>query len=346
MPYSRASVPSVQVRRVAALPAVLGATALLLAGCAVAPPVPAPEAPTVAAVVSETQERKILDAVATTVAEHDEPSSAKGLAERVTGPALAMREAELRLAAETGNERWRTDLSTDTQQVVLPSDKGWPRTSYAVQPDGPIAPALMVFDQASAREQYQLWGYVSLVPGVSLPPFADPGLGSAAVAPDDDASLVSAPQDALAGYAEVLTDGEAAKGTAAYDDDRLRQELRQLEKSQTEVPGWKTTEGKYSFAAKVDESTGLRAVRTADGGALVVGGLTSTQTIELGQEGAEIKADALPPAQQALLGDRAVTGRLRTSYQDLVALYVPSAGSEHKITLVGFRHLPVDVSSE
>lgn len=335
-----------QVRRVVAVPGTLGVTVVLFAGCAVAPPAPAPQAPVVAAAVSETQERKILDAVAATVEEHTEPSSAKELTARVTGPALAVRESELRLAAETGDDRWRSDLSTDTQQVVLPSDAGWPRTSYAVQaqPDGGPTPALLVLDQASAREQYRLWGYVSLVPGVSLPPFADPGVGSASVAPDDGTSLVTSPQEALTSYAEVLSD-DGAQSAGAYADDRFRQELVELERSQTGVDGWKTTEGKYSFAATPDEAAGLRALRTADGGALVVGVLKGTQSIELGQEGAEIEAEALPAAQRALLGDQSVTTRLTTSYQDVVALYVPPAGSEHKITLVGFRHVPVDVST-
>jgi hypothetical protein len=302
----------------------------------------------IAAVVSETQERKILDAVATSVAQHDKVATADGLRARMTGPALSMREAELHLAEATGEEKWRTDLSTRTQLVVLPSDQGWPRTSYAVQaqPDKTDAPALMVFEQASAREQYKLWGYVSLVPGVSLPPFAQPELGSAAVAPDDDTSLVRSPQEALAGYAEVLSKDGSAKAAGAFDDDRLRQNLRALATSQTDVADWAETQGKYSYTAQVEPSEGVRAVRTADGGALVLGALTGTQTIEVGQEGAKIRTDALPSAQQVLFGDQAETNRLRTRYRDFVALYVPSAGSAHKITLVGFRHMPIDVSGE
>jgi hypothetical protein len=325
----------------------VAAASVLLAGCAAEPPAPDAEPPVVAAVVSESQERKILASVAATVAEHDDATAAEGLRARLTGPALSMRLAELRLAAATGDEGWRTDLSAQTQQVVLPSDQGWPRTSYAIQdqPDSGHAPALMVLDQRSAREQYRLWAYLSLAPGASLPPFAEPELGSAAVAPDDDTSLVRSPRAALAGYAEVLSEDAAAADAAAFEDDVLRRTMRDVERSQTSVPGWRTTEGTYSFSARVEPDTGLRTVRTADGGALVVGGLTSTQTIALGQEGAEIGMDALPAAQKALLGDQEATDRLRTRYVDLVALYVPAAGSERRITLLGFRHLPVDVSS-
>ncbi len=327
--------------------ATVAAAAVLLAGCTAEPPAPVPEAPVVAAVVSEAQERKILASVAAVVVEHDEASAAEGLRARMTGPALAMRQAELRLAGATGDERWRTDLSAQTQQVVLPSDQGWPRTSYAIQaqPDTRVAPALMVLDQRSAREQYRLWGYVSLVPGASLPPFAESELGSAAVTPDDGTSLVRSPAQALADYAEVLSEDAAAANAGAFDDDRLRQTMRDVEASQTGVPGWRTTEGTYSFAARVEPDLGLRAVRTADGGALVLGGLTSTQTVALGQEGAEIETDALPAAQKVLLGDQEPADRLRTRYRDFVALYVPAAGSERKITLVGFRHIPIDVSS-
>jgi len=319
---------------------------VLLAGCAAGPPAPTPEAPVVAAVVSEAQERRILAAVAETVAAHDTVSAAEGLRSRLTGPALLMREAELRLAEATGDERWRTDLSARTQRVVLPSEQDWPRTSYAIQDQAEPsrAPALMVLDQSAAREQYRLWGYVSLVPGVSLPRFAEPGLGSAAVAPDDDTSLVRSPQDALAGYAEALGGDAVAETAGAFADDELRQSLRAAERSQTGVPRWHTTQGTYTFTAERDADLGVRAVRAADGGALVLGALTSTQTITLGQEGAVIETETLPPAQKALLTDEEATDRLRTRYRDLVALYVPAAGSERKITLVGFRHVPVDVS--
>jgi hypothetical protein len=326
--------------------AAVATTSVLLAGCAAEPPAPSPEAPVVAAVVSEPQERRILASVAETIAEHGSVSATDGLRARMTGPALSMREAELHLATATGDERWRTDLSTETQQVVLPSDQGWPRTSYAIQtqPDSRRAPALMVLDQRSAREQYRLWGYVSLVPGASLPPFAEPELGSAAVAPDDGTSLVRSPREALAGYAEVLSEDAGARDAGTFAPDRLRQTMRDAEESQTGVPGWRTTGGTYSFTAEVEPDLGLRAVRTADGGALVLGGLTSTQTIALGQEGAVIETDALPAAQKALLGDQEATDRLSTRYRDLVALHVPAAGSEQKITLVGFRHIPIDVS--
>ena len=335
-------------RRGAACLAAAGAVSVLLAGCAVEPPAPAPDAPMIAAVVSEPQERKILESVAASIAEHDTVSTADGLRARMTGPALSMRQAELRLAEATGDEKWRTDLSMRTQQTVLPSDQGWPRTSYAVQaqPDDAHTPALMVFDQGSAREQYKLWGYVSLVPGVSLPPFAQPELGSAAVAPDDGTSLVRSPQDALAGYAEVLSEDAEAKSAGAFADDRLRRDLRAIAESQTGVADWAETEGRYTFAAEVEPRLGLRAVRTADGGALVLGALTGTQTIAVGQEGAKIRTDALPSVQQVLFGGEEETTRLRTRYRELVALYVPPAGSAHKITLVGFRHIPIDVSGE
>lgn len=323
------------------------AVSVLLAGCSVQPPTPDPEAPVVAAVLTEPQEREILEAVEAAATEHDTPSAAEGLRARMTGPALAMREAELRLAAATGDDDWRTDLSAETQQVILPSDQGWPRTSYAIQaqPDGRRAPTLMVLDQRSAREQYRLWGYVSLVPSASMPPFAEPELGSAAVAPDDGTSLVRSPREALAGYAAVLTEDAAARDTELFDDDELRRTLRDLEAAQTGVPGWGTTGGTYSFVAAVEPDPGVRAVRTTDGGALVLGVLTSTQTITLGQQGAVIETDALPAPQKALFGDQEATDRLRTRYRDLVALYVPPAGSALEIRLLGFRHLPTDVSN-
>ncbi|NEB06618.1 fibronectin type III domain-containing protein, partial [Streptomyces sp. SID13726] len=72
-------------------------------------------------------------------------------------------------------------------------------TSYAVsvQPESLQTPRLSVLEQASARDAYQLWAWVRLLPGVTMPSFADPSIGSEAVAPDDSSLLVT-PTDAVA----------------------------------------------------------------------------------------------------------------------------------------------------
>ncbi len=101
-----------------------------------------------------------------------------------------------------------TELPTEAQQVVIPTTQTWPRTSFAVsvQPENLQTPRLSVLEQDTARGDYQLWAWVRLLPGVTMPSFADPSIGSEDVAPDDSSLLVT-PTDAVAQYADVLNLG-------------------------------------------------------------------------------------------------------------------------------------------
>src|SRR5690606_3987487 len=85
-------------RRTGRTAAALGVAVVLTALGACAPEIPTPEPPAAPAapgpVLDEEQEAKILDAIGTTLAKTQEARSAKGLGERLTGPARAIRESE------------------------------------------------------------------------------------------------------------------------------------------------------------------------------------------------------------------------------------------------------------
>lgn len=339
MPHSEAS-SAARRRGVARLAG--GAVAALLAGCTTGPPTPAPDAPVVAAVVSETQELRILDRVSDVVAA-DDTDEAAGLAARLSGPALVMREAELKLAAARGDRDRLTDLTPEMQQVLLPSERTWPRTSYGigVQPEGRGTPVLVALEQAAAREQYKLWGYVQLLPDVTMPRFADPGLGSPAVAADDT-TLRASPQAAVEQYASVLTVGDRSQYAEQFsDDDHLRQFLRDYGRLQVEAIEEKDGTGTFEVVYEPAESP-VKAVRTVDGGALVLAALTSEETIRA-EENWQLGPPT--PSARALWGDAERTNLVRIVYRDMVALYVPSAGSADRIRLVGHHRVPSVVAN-
>ncbi|MFI2366109.1 hypothetical protein [Promicromonospora sp. NPDC019610] len=315
----------------------------LLAGCAEELPVPKPEAPVAAAVVSQSQERKILDKVSGVVEGVTKSSDADSLAARLSGPALAIRETQLKVAAARNDKEPLTDLAMEMQQVILPSDQEWPRTSFAitVQPKDLTTPVLMAFNQSSAREQYKMWGWVRLLPGVTMPQFAEADLGSAAV-PANDESLKMTPQSAVEQYASVLTVDKDSKYAGNFADDDLRQFFRDYGKLQVDAINKEDCKGAFEVAYEPTKDP-VKSVRTADGGALVMAAMISKETITAKEEGCEIG----PPTKttQALWGDADVTNVVEVNYKDMVAMYVPPKDSEDQVSLVGYEHVPWSVSN-
>jgi hypothetical protein len=317
--------------------------ALLAVGCTVEPPAPVADEPVVAAVVSEAQELKILDRVSGVVAEADQADEARSLATRLSGPALAMRQAELKVAAAKVDGTQLTDLSLEMQQVVLPSDQGWPRSSYGmgVQPKGKGTPVLAAFEQAGARDQYKLWAYVHLLSGVTMPQFADAELGSAAV-PSDDTSLVVAPRAVAEQYASVLTAGDRSRYADSFAaDDYLRESVSRSGRAQVAEIENKNGEGSFEVAFEPTDDP-VKAVRTVDGGAMALVALRSQETLSA-EEGWKLVPES--PSAKALWGDAAGTDVMRIAYRYTAALYVPPAGSANQISLLGFHRMPYAVSN-
>lgn len=335
------------MRRSTTRGAAVAATVLatgLLAGCAEELPTPKPEAPVAEAVVSQSQERKILDKVQGVVGEVTRAKDADSLGARLAGPALSVRETQLRVAAARKDQEPLTDLNmADMQQVILPSDQEWPRSSYAitVQPKDLTTPVLMAFEQATARDQYKLWSWVRLLPGVTMPQFAEADLGSPVV-PSDDESLKVAPEAVIKQYASVLTVDNDSKYAENFADDDLRQFFRDYGKLQVDAIDKEKCKGAFKVAYEPTKDP-VKAVRTADGGALVMAAMTSQETITAREEGCEIG----PPTKttKALWGDADVTNVVEVHYKDMVAMYVPPEGSDDKISLVGYEHVPASVSN-
>ncbi|WP_454859535.1 hypothetical protein [Promicromonospora soli] len=320
------------------------AGAVLMAGCTAEPPTPEPEAPAVAAVVSTAQERKILDRVSDVVTGARQDGDPGALEARLAGPALAMREAELAIAAKRGENKVLTDLTMEPQQLVLPSDQDWPRSSFAVAvlPEDGTTPVLAAFEQARPRDQYKLWAYVQLVSGVTMPRFAEAELGSAAVGPDDT-SLVVAPAAVAEQYASVLTEGDGSRYADSFaTDDYLRQSLRQSGKEQVAEIEKKDGAGSFEVAFEPTDDP-VKAVRTVDGGAMVLVALRSQETLRA-EEGWQLVPEA--PSAKALWGGATGTDVMKIAYRYTAAVYVPPAESEGRISLVGFHRVPYAVSND
>ena len=315
------------------------AGALVLAACA--PDLPTVEVDseeTVASVVSREQDVAIHASIAEVLAAGTETLDPAPLAARVTGPALTLRTAELTVASATGVKDAITEVPLTLQSELIPATDVWPRWSFAVseRPQNLQTERLLVTEQAGPREQYKLWGWLRLFPGVTLPAFPLAPNGTEQLA-SDDASLMLSPADAIAHYADVLSAGDASAYAAEFPADPLRDQMAARRADRTVL----ATTGKGTYTLTFTPTEGaVRALRTDGGGALVIGQITSSETLA-GEPGALINPTA---TESAFTAGAAPSNSLTVGRTALVGIYVPAAGSTETISVVGSELLTTSAS--
>jgi hypothetical protein len=312
-----------------------------LAACANPVPEPTPDAapavPPPALTVA--QSTSVLDQVGEVLAAGDAANDPAGLPARLSGPALAIRTAEYVRAVATNGERPVVQLPMTAQTTIVPDTDTWPRTQMVVteQPADLQAPLLLVLQQAGPREPYRLWSWARLGPSVQMPATAEPEIGSEPVAPDD-ASLLMPPTEALAQYADVLTNGDASGAAATFPPDFFRTALTAARDQTAASLQAVATVGET--VAPVDGA--VTALRTADGGAIVVGQLSTVTTVTLSQGSITLN----DPFDAALAGKTSVTSNLVRTWTDVVALYVPPAGGAQQVAVLAAEHARTAVTGE
>jgi len=315
-------------------------TVLLLAGCAGEVPQPEPEPAATAPqpVLDEDRIERILQDVQETIETADAELDPELLTDRVTGPALAMRDAEYRLSTASGGERTPTPLTTSSQVEVVAATDEWPRSLYVVShvPDDANLPLLLVLTQESPRNQYKLWYWTTLLPGVQTPSTANPQAGSPPLAPDAE-GLRLTPEQTVAAYAELLADPDGGNAEL-FAEDPFRTgyaEMIRALRSTVEVAG----EVEESYAVR--EGT-VSAMETAEGGAVVVGVIDAKITLTRTVEGSTLEAGG---DIGLLIGERPrIEGAAHAHYLMPVAFHVPPADSEEPVGVLGAVHALANVA--
>ncbi|MBD8063556.1 hypothetical protein [Oceanitalea stevensii] len=325
--------------RGARLAAGAAVTALLLAGCAGEVPQPAPEPAATAPlpVLDEDRIERILADVEETVDEADAALDPELLTDRVTGPALAMRQAEYRLSAASDGERTPTPLTTNSQIEVVAATDEWPRSLYVVShvPDDANLPLLLVLTQEDARSQYKLWFWTTLLPGAQTPSTARPDAGSPQLAPDAE-GLLATPQQTVARYAELLADPDG-EASALFAEDPFRTGYAEMISALRET---------VEVAGQVRESYEVRegsvsAMQTAEGGALVVGVIDGRLNLRRTVEGSTLEAGG--DLGLLMEQDPRIDGEARAHYLIPVAFSVPPEGSEEPVAVLGATQVLANV---
>ncbi|PFG40717.1 hypothetical protein ATJ97_3250 [Georgenia soli] len=315
-----------RIRRVRAALAGVGLSAALLAGCSAQLPQPEPDAvaETPPPALDEDRLARVLEDVQATVAEADEARDPELLKPRVGGPALDMRAAEYKLADATDGKSAPDALTTAPQVAAVPATEGFPRPVVVISqvPEGANLPLLLVLEQSDARDQYRLWGWVTLFPGIETPAMSHPDAGSAVVPADAD-NLVVPPSDVVARYVDTLNKGDSEYADQFADDPYKKsraESTAELDKA-IEAAG----EAKVSAEPGND---GPLSLATADGGAIVVGELRSNLTLRKTVPGSELRAGG---TLGALLGSNTeVLGTVTGASDVLMAFYVPPSDADDK----------------
>jgi hypothetical protein len=266
------------------------------------------------------QARHVLDQVDAALARAVPVNNPRLLGTRVTGPASREWTARLTIA-RTRKQRLTAPSAMQVKRLVLPAVNPWPRWFLAAgSVTGEPTPVLRVFRSVTARNPYGLWGELSLLPGASLPDLASPLTGTPVVAPTDGKGLVAAPSAVVAAYAKALTAGSTTASQFAPD------QFRQQVAGQTAEDRRKL--GLQGIAGVANQhrpsADGLVALRTQDGGALVIAALEQLYDIKVRAGGGVVTIEDADLA--ALAGSSSITGSLRRTSVETLAFRVPPAG--------------------
>ncbi|WP_146067383.1 hypothetical protein [Arthrobacter sp. SX1312] len=281
-------------------------------------------------VVLDAQLDRILGAVASTVTDADAAADAELLAPRVDGAALELRTGAYAVGAKDKEATAPVPVAaTPLLLDMVPTGTGWPRTIVALTQgeDNPVPQALLLVQEAP-RENYRLTSAVQMLPGSTFP--SPPAPGATGPVPLDDAGvLASAPQASVASIADFLTK-PSGPNAETFEENSFAEAITGFQADVVADPGNKAARITFTHAAQEDQT---QALLTGDGGAMVFGYLTHTYSSVPKARGDTI--DLKGTVYQSLTG-KAVSGKgIDVNSGEAVMMYVPPAGSEDRIRVIG-----------
>lgn len=250
-----------------------------------------------------------------------------------TAPVVRALGGERLVEAVPAAEKWPRTVITVSDTAATKTADGEETGSTSGAEDAPV---LTVMTQQDARAPYQVLARANLLPGATFPPLTqrDAAVQAVPAAADDAGGLVSSPRQVLVDYADVLTKGTgsdhyAGFATSAFTDTVLAEQAQQEEAS-----------GRFAdlSVAHAPRQDVLWALRTADGGAVVVGVIDGTRTLAANAEGVTLNAS---PEVAALGGSPTSTKQTVTTAETVVITIPPASGSREPGSGADARELTV-----
>jgi hypothetical protein len=197
--------------------------------------------------------------------------------------------------------------------------------------DPTLAPQALVLIQDDPRAQYKVHYAVALAPGTVFPKVPPASIGTSRVAPDSKLFSV-VPAEIAAAYGDtLLLDAESESWELfATEGDTLRAGVGKAVQDARKAATPTTAQLIFDNAPGEGQ---IVVLVTNDGGAIVAAELAESETIKLLEVGAAANAQ---PDVAALLGKTSSTRGITANYGDQLLFYVPPAGSDDPIILLGY----------
>jgi hypothetical protein len=287
------------------------------------------------AVTSE-QFANILDRVSGVAKKADAKHDKALIKTRFSGPALTERIASYTIAAKDKKaDSPEAIRDTDVAYLLPQSTAGWPRSVFAVVQDtsDKTVPSLgLVLTQETARSNYMVNYSIQLQASAQMPHAPAAYVGSQLLATDSNVLLLP-PDETAAAYGTVLARGKAAPDASLFQatGDEVRTKLGKAYKDKTR----KNLDKALSIAFSSKAGTGeIVPMTTNESGSLVAASLDEIEkvTVKGSADGASVGAGK---AVAALSGVASSESGISSVYGYQLLFYVPSAGSNQKIQVLG-----------
>jgi hypothetical protein len=315
----------------------------LLAGCSSAAPAQnatdKPKFEQVSVVVTDSQLQRIVGEVASTVNLADKTRDEKALLTRVSGTALDIRKVQYLLQIKSKKIPKLPELVANPVTVALPmqlpvESQVWqPRTIMVVTKSDSTnrAPQLMVLQQATPRENYKLWYLIDLLPTAKFPKVAAQDTGALAV-DLDNAYLATTLKSLPFKYGDTINKGLDSKFATEFDlaSDKFYAALSESQTQQTADLKKANATIKFLHSLGNPNSIGML---TVESGGLVAISMDDTSLIRPKIRGVAVSVTQLD--HKILLDAPGSATGLKIVYGNMLLFYVPVAGSEEQIRLVG-----------
>lgn len=322
----------------------------VLAGCSQesTPPAvdPGPQLAEPTAVIDKPRFQAILEEFSAALQKADKELDVAPLAPRVSGSAAEFRKATYALISKV--EGHENSLQRPSSTLVVPvasTNEGFPRHAIALVDDSAEGglPFFVGLTQKDARSAYTSWGWARQAAGVQMPSVPGAQTGAAEV-PIDAKDLVLGPKDALARYAAILSDGHqnADKDDLVLEDPFQKSVHKEIQGERAQINKGVKPDSvgtiHESYAVKDGEYLGLR---TADGGAMVMGTLTSSRKLAVRSGSIEYDKENI---FTKVAGTKEFTKEIVRTYGSTVLLYIPPKDSGQKIQPIGAYKVLLNVT--
>ncbi|GAA2175358.1 hypothetical protein GCM10009784_17420 [Arthrobacter parietis] len=281
-------------------------------------------------VLLESQLDRILATVATSVTEADAAADATLLEQRVAGAAATLRTANYSVRSQADDVPAPTPVAADPVLAsMIPTGNDWPRTVVALtQGESNPVPQALVLVQEDPRSNYRLTSSIQMLPGTTFPTAGSPE-GLQEIPVDGGEDLVASPQDAVAAIADYLTSPDGGNA-GTFEPNSFADAITSFQSDVVADAGNDSAEITFTHEPVAEHTS---AISTGDGGAMVFGYLEHTYSSVPEGPGDSIALEGT--VYETLTGEESTEEGIDVRYGEAVMMYVPAAGSEKKITVIG-----------